>query len=442
MSKNCVKSQAIACYGILKFALNAVFKENRPADKAIAYYFKNNRKYGSRDRRIMYEVVFSVFRWYGWLKEIIYLHTPETRPDFLALSSKTLSKVALFAGILDRSIEELVMGYWKAELKVPEALCKNSQSCLSEDAASKILIFFGVNKKLSYFELIPEWAHKKIKQTLSNENELIKWYQTRPPIWIRIQTSVTEKLFKEFQENEIQYFPSKSVKGALCIKNARVNLYSLESFKNGLFEIQDIASQVIGIVTGAKPGERWWDCCAGAGGKSLQLSSMMQNKGRVVASDIREYKLDDLKKRARRNEKSNIECKPWDGKALRNKKMESFDGVLIDAPCSCSGIWRRNPDARWRLTPSEIEELLVIQSSILENASCAVKKGGVLIYATCSVFDEENGNMVRNFLKNHPEFVLEEFPNPLDGNSTDGMLQICPWMADCDAMFVSKMRRK
>ena len=442
MSKDIVKSQAIACCDTLRFVLNAVLKENRPADKAIAYYFKNNKKYGSRDRRIMYEVVFSVFRWYGWLKEIIFLYTPEPQPDFLDLSTKTLSKVALSAGILDGSTENPLMEYWKSELNVPEAIRRNSKCGCSENASSKLLSFFGVNKKLSYSALLPEWTHEKIRQTLSSENELIKWYQTRPPIWIRIQTADTRELFNEFNENEIQYFTSKTVKDALCIKSAKVNLYSLKSFERGFFEIQDIASQVIGIVTGAKPGERWWDCCAGAGGKSLQLSSMMQNKGRIVASDIREYKLDDLKKRARRDEKSNIECRGWDGKALRNKKAESFDGVLIDAPCSCSGTWRRNPDARWRLSPAEVEELLSIQSSILENASSAVKKGGVIIYATCSIFDEENSRIIKGFLKNHPEFALEDFVNPLDGNATGGMLQIYPWMADCDAMFVSKMRKK
>jgi 16S rRNA (cytosine967-C5)-methyltransferase len=365
----------------------------------------------------------------------------ETQPDFLTLTSKTLSKIAFAAGILDGSIEELLMTYWKSELKVPESLCRNNQNVVSGDVTSKILGFFGVNKKLSHSALIPDWAHKKIKKTSSNENKLIKWYQTRPPIWIRIQTANTEELFGEFDKNGIQYSISKTIKNALCIKNAKVNLYSLESFKNGLFEIQDIASQSIGIIAGAKPEERWWDCCAGAGGKSLQLSSIMQNKGRVVASDIRKYKLDDLKKRVRRNEKSNIEYKIWDGKAVRNKKAESFDGVLIDAPCSCSGTWRRNPDARWRLTPFEVEELLSIQSSILENVSSEVRKGGILIYATCSVFNEENGQIVMEFLKYHTEFVLESFVNPLNGKSTNGMLQIYPWMADCDAMFVSKMRK-
>ena len=441
MYKNFAKSQAIACYDILKFVLNAVLKENRPADKAVAYYFKNNRKYGSRDRRIMYEVVFSVFRWYGWLKEIIDLHKQESQADFLGLSCKTLAKVALSAIVLDGTVERSLIDYWKTELKIPEELCRISQNTLNEAAASKLLKFFGLNKNLSYSNLIPEWTHEKIKQTLYDENELLKWYQTRPPIWIRVQTSDTEKLFNEFKDNEIQYFASETIKNAFCIKNAKVNLYFLESFKNGFFEIQDIASQVIGFVSGAKPGERWWDCCAGAGGKSLQLSTMMQNRGRILASDIREYKLDDLKKRARRNEKSNIECRIWDGKALRNKKAESFDGVLIDAPCSCSGTWRRNPDTRWRLTPSEIEELLTIQFSILENASSAVKKGGVLIYATCSIFDEENGSMIRNFLKNHPEFILESFVNPLDGIIANGTLQLYPSMADCDAMFVSRMRK-
>ena len=115
--------------------------------------------------------------------------------------------------------------------------------------------------------------------------------------------------------------------------------------------------------------------------------------------------------------------------------------MLVDAPCSCSGTWRRNPDARWHTEPSEVEELSKIQSRIIRNVSSVVKSGGVLVYATCSFFEEENIKVIKDFLTDHQDFELDPFTNPLNGNQTRGFLQVYPWDADCDSMFVARLVR-
>jgi 16S rRNA (cytosine967-C5)-methyltransferase len=198
---------------------------------------------------------------------------------------------------------------------------------------------------------------------------------------------------------------------------------------------------MIGMVCAPLPGERWWDCCAGGGGKTLQLASLLQRKGVVVATDIREYKLDDLKMRARRAGFPNIRRSPWDGKAPRKKKAGLYDGVLVDAPCSCSGVWRRNPDAKWNTDEAEIAEMSDLQLKILTAASAGVKPGGVLVYGTCSLFDPENRTVVSKFLESHPDFTLESFADPLSGKLCQGTLQIRPWDSDSDSMFAARMRR-
>ena len=229
---------------------------------------------------------------------------------------------------------------------------------------------------------------------------------------------------------------------AVAIENSRVNLFTLEAFKKGKFEVQDLASQCIGLAANPKRKSRWWDACAGAGGKTLQLADIMGRTGTVVASDIREYKLEDLRLRARRAGFPNIMTRAWDGKTVSPKQQHKFDGVLVDAPCSCGGVWRRNPDGRWILTPEEITEAAKLQYEILSAASPAVAPGGVLVYATCSLFPEENQEVVQKFLTAHPDFELESFAAPLTGETVDGMLQVYSFDGDCDCMFVARMRQK
>jgi 16S rRNA (cytosine967-C5)-methyltransferase len=199
---------------------------------------------------------------------------------------------------------------------------------------------------------------------------------------------------------------------------------------------------VIAHICAPNRGERWWDCCAGAGGKTLALADIMQRTGKVVAGDIRSYKLEDLKRRARRGNFPNIECRPWDGNKVPPRRSNKFDGILIDAPCSCSGVWRRNPDGRWNSSPEEVEKVTAMQRTVLENVLGALRPGGVLVYATCSAFEAENSAMIRAFLEQHPEFTLESFIDPLTGEKVDGMLKITGASENCDSMFAARMRKK
>ena len=451
---NILKSQSEACKSAIKYLLAKVFLEGRPADKVLSDFFKNNRKYGSRDRRLMLDVSFAVFRWWGWIKVDLsknllkqFEDSSSDNQSIFVISNAQLTKIILIACILDNleSIPKEILSLWTEESGVK--LQANRPVIFDSDMLKLIDSDFiyksdssGQSCKLSIDKLIPKCALEFLPENI-DINKLISYFQKRPPMWLRAQTNKIDELILKLKSVNMDAHLSKIVKGAIQINDPRVNLYTLDEFKEGKFEVQDLASQAIGLVCNPKPGERWWDSCAGAGGKSLQLSFLMYGKGSVTASDIREYKLDDLKRRARRAAVSNIRCTPWNGKALKLKKQNNFDGVLVDAPCSCSGTWRRNPDARWNTSVKDINEITKIQTKILQNAATGVKPNGILVYATCSVFTEENQKIVDKFLKSSHNFELEPFINPLTGAKTNGTAQILPWDGNCDATFIAKFRK-
>ena len=188
----------------------------------------------------------------------------------------------------------------------------------------------------------------------------------------------------------------------------RANVFTTEAFKNGWFEVQDASSQKVAQMLDPKPGMRIVDACAGAGGKSLHIASLMENKGQVIAMDIYENKLNELKRRARRNGIHNIETRVIDSTKVIKKLIGKADKVLIDAPCSGLGVLRRNPDAKWKLQPEFLETIKQTQSEILDSYSRIVKDGGQLVYATCSILPSENEQQVKAFLKREAgsEFTL------------------------------------
>jgi 16S rRNA (cytosine967-C5)-methyltransferase len=207
-----------------------------------------------------------------------------------------------------------------------------------------------------------------------------------------------------------------------------------------VLEIQDLASQAVGLACDPDPGERWWDACAGAGGKALHLAALMGGKGLVVATDVNAAKLKEAARRARRSPFRNLTTKPWDGRHVAGKP-KSFDGVLVDAPCTAVGTWRRNPDARWTTPREAIARLAALQAQILHAAAAGVRPGGTLLYSVCTLTPAETLGVVRPFLDAHPDFGLDPFPHPLTGAATDGTLQIWPQDADTDAMFLARMVR-
>jgi 16S rRNA (cytosine967-C5)-methyltransferase len=423
----------------------------RPADRALAAALRANRQIGGRDRRLISETVFAVLRWWGWLE-------PLAPSQFVAaLGPGPESTATLAAPAIRATAWAPVLGAaWTLEAaEVPEAarlwlslaLPEASSATVAQpgmalpERSPLLAPFFGAGDPPPEPErLLPAWAWPEIRCPRPRA-ELLEWLQRRPPVWLRAQTADVPGLVAALRLARVPVQPHSALPTALATPPPRVNLRTLDAFQNGLFEVQDLASQLIGHICAPAPGQRWWDACAGAGGKTLHLAELMARKGSVTASDIRSYKLEDLRRRARRAGFPNIRTREWDGKALPQDRS-SFDGVLVDAPCSCSGTWRRNPDGRWTLRHSELAEFSALQGRLLANASRAVRPGGVLVYATCSLFPAENEAVVDAFLMANPGFRLDAFPHPLSGTPANGMLQVWPWDGDCDAMFVARLRRQ
>jgi 16S rRNA (cytosine967-C5)-methyltransferase len=215
---------------------------------------------------------------------------------------------------------------------------------------------------------------------------------------------------------------------------------------SGLVEIQDEGSQLVAVMVGAAPGMRVADWCAGAGGKTLALAGMMENRGQIIACDVSAARLDGAVRRLRRAGVHNVErhlVEPGD-KWLK-RRAGTFDRVLVDAPCTGTGTWRRNPDARLRLRELDLTELVAKQASILDTAQTLVRKGGRLVYATCSLLEEENEAQVFAFLLRHPDFALVPLPrawslaNPVP-NSGD-FLSLTPARHGTDGFFAAALER-
>lgn len=246
------------------------------------------------------------------------------------------------------------------------------------------------------------WSTTQVEQ-------FIESHTTRPPLYVRPVPGKRDAVIDDLEQNQLH---CDRIHHGLRVSGSK-GLYELESYKKGWFEIQDLASQAIGEHVAPQSGDLGWDACAGGGGKSLQLASLMQGKGAVYASDIREHKLDEVRRRAQRAQLHNIRTFVWQGAPLDRlpaavQKRGGFDWVLVDAPCTSSGTWRRNPDARWRCDAQQIQDITGLQAKLLNSASQSVRPGGKLVYSTCSFFIDENETIVENFLGEHPEFSLQE----------------------------------
>lgn len=268
------------------------------------------------------------------------------------------------------------------------------------------------------------WTAEQVEQFCTGQN-------IRPPLWLRVQKPAQAAAVE--QELKQVGFSVDADEDALKARGGR-SIFQTAAFRLGGIEIQDWASQQISRAVGARPGELIWDACAGGGGKTLALASRMNNLGAITATDIRAWKLEELKRRAKRAGWFNIRRFEWDAEAPLKLPREArqqggFDRVLVDAPCTSAGTWRRNPDARWRLSPHQVAELTRLQTRILDQAAPAVRPGGTLVYATCSWLTAENEQLVMDWLQRQPEFRLSHqqlvgFPE-----------------ADADTMYYAVLRR-
>jgi 16S rRNA (cytosine967-C5)-methyltransferase len=271
---------------------------------------------------------------------------------------------------------------------------------------------------------IPDWLEEEGIQQFGKEweNEIVAMNNPAPLI-LRCNSLKTNptQLSKELSKINIAHKVVEKTTPDAIILDQRTNVFSTELFKNGLFEVQDLASQLVAQQLQLQTGLRVIDACAGAGGKTLHISSLMQNKGQIIALDKEEYKLNELKKRAIRAGATNIVVKPIENSKTIKRLYDSADRLLLDVPCSGLGVLRRNPDAKWKLKPEFIENIKVVQQEIIQNYSKMLKNGGIMVYATCSIMPTENNLQVQKFLSNNTDFkLLSEIKTSPQVDNMDG----------------------
>lgn len=363
--------------------------QERPADGVLREALKADTLLTAVQRREIAEAVFAYYRWRGW-------HDRK------------------------REVESRVA--WSLELA--DKYRKNPFALPADALRAKA---------------VPEW----LAAEMVCPEPWLRSLQREPRLWLRARPGKARELANKLGDCKIH-------KG-LLMRDAveylgKRDLFATEPFKAGGFELQDIGSQAVGVLCAPKPGEVWWDACAGEGGKTLHLADLMQGRGQVFASDKAEWRLAKLKLRAARAAIQNYQSGPWDGGETLPFPVK-FDGILVDAPCSGVGTWQRNPHARWTTTADDVRELAQLQLQLLANAAGALKPGGSLVFAVCTLTRAETTGVVEAFQQAHPEFepvalpVLREEAAKLGvkGQPTEF---IWPQEFQGNGMFVAQWQRK
>jgi 16S rRNA (cytosine967-C5)-methyltransferase len=356
-------------------SLMAIFNEGEYADKAVARALKKDKRWGSADRKFVAETIYEIVRWKRLYAEIAEVREPYDRDNVWRI-------FAVWAVLRGINLPD-----WKYFEDTPSRKIKGK--------------FDELSRVRKFKESIPDWMDELGVKELGEEKwskELAAQNQQAQVI-LRVNTLKTtkEKLRAILMDLDIETNPVKDYEDALVLKE-RANVFMTQAFKDGLFEVQDASSQLVAYFLDVQPGMRVVDTCAGAGGKTLHLASLMQNKGQLIAMDLYESKLKQLKLRAKRNGAFNIEPRVIESSKTIKKLHEKADRVLIDAPCSGLGVMKRNPDSKWKLQPEFIDNIKKVQEEVLQNYSKIVKPGGKLVYATCSVLPSENEEQIKKFL--------------------------------------------
>jgi 16S rRNA (cytosine967-C5)-methyltransferase len=362
------------CFAVID-GLTLIFNEGKYADKVIQQLLKRDKRWGSRDRAFVAETTYDIVRWKRLYAEIAEVKEPFDRDNLWRM-------FAVWA-----TLKGIKLPDWTYFEKTPTRKIKGRF-----DELSKI-------RKLK--ESIPDWMDalgtKELGDTVWTKE--ISALNEQADVILRVNTLKTtkEKLQAALFDLEIETDFLPNYPDALKLKE-RANVFQTDAFKNGFFEVQDASSQLVAEFLDVKPAMRVVDTCAGAGGKTLHIASIMENKGQIIALDIYENKLHELKRRAKRNGAHNIETRVIESTKVIKKLYDKADRVLIDAPCSGLGVLRRNPDAKWKLQEEFIENIKQTQQEILQQYSRIVKPGGQLVYATCSILPSENQKQVDKFL--------------------------------------------
>ncbi|CAO4846136.1 MAG: Ribosomal RNA small subunit methyltransferase B [Holosporales bacterium] len=396
-------------------------KDNRkPADDLFVQYCRQRRYIGSKDRQFLSRFFFDLLRYYQGLNNaFVVCDVPHSHRLMIYVYWYTLF-------VSYDGLEEERYG-----MDLPTELEKKQ--------IQKLATAFRKQKIV-----IPDWMTDLFGD---DSKALIDSLHQEATFDIRINPLLTNREFvlKELKTIGYKAHPTKFSPYGIRLEQ-RVPLQATKLWEEGLIEIQDEGAQLVSLLCDARSGETILDYCAGAGGKTLLMAACMKNRGRIIATDKYLYRLEQGKKRYRRADVHNIQIKDLSDTKWWKRHTKTFDRVLIDVPCSGSGTWRRNPDLKMRFTQKDLDELLVVQQNILEASQVYVKKGGELIYATCSVWEKENIEQIQLFLKKHPEFRLIDLRHRVrdlnidqESLTTSSMIQLTPHQHGVDGFFMAAL---
>ena len=374
---------------------------NLPA--GIAELFAANRSFGSRDRRLYRELIYTTLRYLPWIEPLL-----DTDPD------RAGKAVAWLAAELP------------ATRAYRSALCGDWPKCPPTVAAK------AAHLGASPDTLLPAWLTRHCPEAAIAPN--LDVLHTRAPLWLRLQTNDAARVITEFTTKEWPTRRSTILPGALEVL-AEADVTKSDAWTHGLIEVQDLGSQLILESAGIVAGERWLDACAGAGGKTLQLAALLGPKGHVDAHDVRASALRELEIRATRARAMTISVLPT------LPSSAAYDGVLVDAPCSGTGTWRRAPHLKWTTSAGQVSTAAEKQITLLDQFSALVRPGGRLIYATCSLSRLENEDVVSTFLASHSAFTSEPPARPFGATPRSVGLAILPAAHNTDGFYVASLRR-
>ncbi len=371
------------------------FEKNKYADKVIERLLKAHKKWGSEDRKVVSEIFYNIIR---WKKRLEYYIGEGAKPGNIY---RLIMAYLLWSQTHYKKFEEF------DGIKIADILTKLKKGTVPNKA---------------FEHSIPDWLVETLEKELGPkwEREMIALNEQAPTILRANALKVSAKhLVEELKGENVESFTINGFKDAVQLEEKK-NVFLTSAFKDGLFEVQDAGSQKIAEFLDVKPGMRVVDACAGAGGKTLHLAAMMENKGQIIAMDIHGWKLAELKRRAKRAGAHNIETREITDTKVIKRLHEKADRLLIDAPCSGLGVLKRNPDSKWKIDQDFIDRIRKEQAQILQDYAKIIKKGGKMVYATCSILPSENNEQVAYFLKNNPNFKLVKDEKVMPSSGFDG----------------------
>ncbi len=369
-----------------------------PADQAVTAFFRRRRYAGSKDRRAVGD------RFYGILRRRARLDWWITRAnEEPGDRARLIADLVLTHGLNETAVASL----FNAAVYSPAALEETEKALVSALQGENLdHPDMPDNVRLEY----PDWLNDDLRRAFGGDLQRQMTALGEPaPVVLRVNglKARRDDAVAALEKDAIVATPTLLSPLGLRL-DGRANLRTAKAFRKGMVEIQDEGSQIAALLTDAKPGMSVIDYCAGGGGKTLALAAAMENEGELAALDVSEKRLEKMAPRLRRSGASIIGARalrgPNDDWLKANE--EAADRVLVDAPCSGSGVWRRSPDAKWRLQPDDLVSRMGEQKEVLAAAAALVRPGGRLIYVTCSVLERENGDQVDWFLETFPGFSV------------------------------------